>query len=861
MLDKEKYKDIDLGVSPVIGAVLMVFLVVVIAGIIGVLVFNVGQNPGEFSSAGVVLEGNESNDSVEVRYTSEAKADRLVVTNGTTSKNLTQVGDSAELKGNVSVIGVTDGERQLIVKGGPSGVNEGATVGNGGEDGGNNESDTGSGEVETVEHDSFDGSFYGAGTKGSLDIEKSYGIGVEISKRRFGGYDVGLLDNGTRVYAVGCCGVYPAMYNPGSFNYVSDKGSNTEVKLDDIPSDIHSPGDYHVGHYGGIAMDGSGGYYLLVGEGNGDGQVEDNASHLFHIDSDGTTTELRDDINKDMFTSIIYENGDLYLMQRKDFPKTGLAVDSSNYKVGRILKLDGSSGSTIENKSIKGLELYGISESGEPIVYVGEKSRLDSADNDIGVLDTTDMSVDKISDIESNGYEKTEIISIRDNSVYYLESQASESRVVKYDLGTDSKTILDSELPGYYYTDTSPYRIVLDKGYGKVPGYPARTIASTDNKLMVKPIPHLVSDDFLPNEALRSEMELYYDNNSVTIIGRMNTSANIGTDFDGNLQIRQPMNREVEYVNQGSKIYVSTGKGSEVTKHMSAVYNLEYLQMVGGGYYKALDVSEKGNISSVEVSLSRPLLEESNTSNYSNTLWPETIRVGVYGSNKSPSEVQIDNVSARNYSSAVSSQNVNKIFSPPEVLINRGSIGDDESPKIQLPGRFGYDTAIVTVSISPRRGCGVTEPVCPHRLRPSEWLWNGEISLTDSVKVNEIKLTSDDSDVYYGMGSSLSDILVRELIRPDINVSSSENGAVIDVNSIPGVGNLVVIGFGDGEPTQIASTSSTGEIQVDQQYDAFAITLNEGVMYGQYKVKEDRVVRDYVYGTEFTGGGLIGPGL
>ena len=112
----KKFEQLNRGVSPAVGTLLLVAVTIIIATGIAVFVFNIG-----FSSpvtAGVEIQ-EKGNNSVEVMWTDSGNADELLVNiNGVNQSTLSDVSDSTSFSYNngdtVSVVGVTEDNTSII---------------------------------------------------------------------------------------------------------------------------------------------------------------------------------------------------------------------------------------------------------------------------------------------------------------------------------------------------------------------------------------------------------------------------------------------------------------------------------------------------------------------------------------------------------------------------------------------------------------------------------------------------------------------------------------------------------------------------------------------------------------------------
>jgi flagellin-like protein len=136
MIGKSTFDDIDTGVSPVVGVILMVAVTVILAAVIGTFVLDLGGNVSQNAQAGVTFD-EDAGSSITVQTVSIQQADSIYVAepSGNTgtgnasgdygvgnASEISSVGDSFTLASGddyasgdtISVIGVLDGEESVI---------------------------------------------------------------------------------------------------------------------------------------------------------------------------------------------------------------------------------------------------------------------------------------------------------------------------------------------------------------------------------------------------------------------------------------------------------------------------------------------------------------------------------------------------------------------------------------------------------------------------------------------------------------------------------------------------------------------------------------------------------------------------
>ena len=112
--------DLERGVSPVIGVILMVSITVILAAVIGVFVLDFGSDLSVNTQASVTF--SESNEVVSVQLNSFTNADRIYVTDGSNESVLYDAGNDIggvgtivnTAGGELIVIGVNDGSENVI---------------------------------------------------------------------------------------------------------------------------------------------------------------------------------------------------------------------------------------------------------------------------------------------------------------------------------------------------------------------------------------------------------------------------------------------------------------------------------------------------------------------------------------------------------------------------------------------------------------------------------------------------------------------------------------------------------------------------------------------------------------------------
>jgi flagellin-like protein len=84
MIGKSTFDDIDTGVSPVVGVILMVAVTVILAAVIGTFVLDLGGNVSQNAQAGVTFDEDVGTD-VDVQLNSVQSADHIYVTSSEAS--------------------------------------------------------------------------------------------------------------------------------------------------------------------------------------------------------------------------------------------------------------------------------------------------------------------------------------------------------------------------------------------------------------------------------------------------------------------------------------------------------------------------------------------------------------------------------------------------------------------------------------------------------------------------------------------------------------------------------------------------------------------------------------------------------
>jgi len=125
---KTAFQDSERAVSPVIGVILMVAITVILAAVIGTFVLGLGDSIGNSVTAGITVEG-EDTDEATVTLANKGTADNVRVSINNENETLSNVGDTVSIgdgldstndgeigeNGTVTVIAVgSDGEESLL---------------------------------------------------------------------------------------------------------------------------------------------------------------------------------------------------------------------------------------------------------------------------------------------------------------------------------------------------------------------------------------------------------------------------------------------------------------------------------------------------------------------------------------------------------------------------------------------------------------------------------------------------------------------------------------------------------------------------------------------------------------------------
>ena len=110
----------DRGVSPVIGVILMVAITVILAAVIGTFVLGLGDSIGNSATAGITVE-NENTTNATIRLTNEGTATQVNVTNGSSTVELDNVGDSVTAGSESGTDLTASGEVDIIAVGSDGG--------------------------------------------------------------------------------------------------------------------------------------------------------------------------------------------------------------------------------------------------------------------------------------------------------------------------------------------------------------------------------------------------------------------------------------------------------------------------------------------------------------------------------------------------------------------------------------------------------------------------------------------------------------------------------------------------------------------------------------------------------------------
>jgi flagellin-like protein len=107
----------DRGVSPVIGVILMVAITVILAAVIASAVLGFGSNVQNNAQAGVTVSDVPGNDSAaNVTLTSLGQNTVSIKCSDAPGNETSTVGQTITCGANASVVGVTDGEDETVVR-------------------------------------------------------------------------------------------------------------------------------------------------------------------------------------------------------------------------------------------------------------------------------------------------------------------------------------------------------------------------------------------------------------------------------------------------------------------------------------------------------------------------------------------------------------------------------------------------------------------------------------------------------------------------------------------------------------------------------------------------------------------------
>lgn len=197
------------AVSPVVGVILMVAVTVILSAVIGSFVLDLTPSSSEQVQAGVSVSENTAGD-YEVTVVSLDSADELrILSDGAEVATLTTAGETATVSGDLTVIGIKDGEESVITSRSAASesqllaVNPGDYSSTSGYDG-----TFWSGYTFEVEQETAVSALYGGYLNGSTDTKfhmaiytvsnrdalsgtvDSLVVSTEVSEERFGSNDI-----------------------------------------------------------------------------------------------------------------------------------------------------------------------------------------------------------------------------------------------------------------------------------------------------------------------------------------------------------------------------------------------------------------------------------------------------------------------------------------------------------------------------------------------------------------------------------------------------------------------------------------------------------------------------------------------
>lgn len=104
----------DTGISPVIGVILMVAITVVLAGVLGLVVFDIGQGLEQTPQVGLSYDTTEDGTpTVQIIHTQNTE--KIIIQDGSGEQVLDGVGQTAELERPWTILGVTENGNKTVI--------------------------------------------------------------------------------------------------------------------------------------------------------------------------------------------------------------------------------------------------------------------------------------------------------------------------------------------------------------------------------------------------------------------------------------------------------------------------------------------------------------------------------------------------------------------------------------------------------------------------------------------------------------------------------------------------------------------------------------------------------------------------